>query len=128
MTLTQGILNKRPALALVTLFCLVEAIWSWTYIIKGVRHRPEIIVALFSAILVFILLSIAYRSSHFQDRIILGAIAAVGVVIAVRALPLPATAMLALDLAKSCLWSITALVSLVILVRGFRTTRTESHS
>ena len=68
MTLTQGILNKRPALALVTLFCLVEAGWSWTYIIKGVRHRPDIIVALFSVILVFILLSIAYRSSHFQTR------------------------------------------------------------
>ena len=119
MSLPHGILNRRPALVLVTLFCLIEAAWSWTCVVRGCRHGPDLILALFSLVLTFIAVSIAYRSSFRADRIIFGTIAVVGALISVRAAPLTPTVMLAVDVAKSCMWSFSALVSLIILVRGF---------
>jgi len=120
MSLPHRILNKRPALVLLfTLFSLIEAVWSWTNIIRGSRHHTDLITALFSLFLTFIAASIACRSSLGADRIIFGTIAVVGALISVRAAPLAPMSMLAVDVVKSSMWSFSALVSLIILVRGF---------
>jgi len=50
----QALLNKRAACALVSLFCLVECVWSWASITKGVRHREDLINTLIFA---FVILS-----------------------------------------------------------------------
>jgi hypothetical protein len=54
MSFRQGIFSRRSESVLLTLFCLVEAVWSWTNIALGVRHRVNLITALFSLILSFI--------------------------------------------------------------------------
>ena len=119
----QALLNKQKILTLVALFCLVEAVWSWGSIAGSVRHRVDLLTALFSLFLVFIGVSIAYRSSFWADRVVFGAIAGAFALIAVRATPLPPTVMLALCRAYAFMWTIAALTSLLILVRNTRTLR-----
>jgi hypothetical protein len=120
MIMRHALLNNQKALALVTLFCLIETVWSWASIARGVRHRVDIITALFSPFLKFIAVSIAYRSSFWADRIVFGAMAAASALIAVRAASLPPTAMFALYVAYAFMWTIAATVGLVILVLGLR--------
>jgi len=118
MNSPPGIVNRRPTLVLITIFCLIETVWTWTCIVRGCRHPVDLITALFSLFLSFVAVSFAYRSSFRTDRIIFGTFAVVGALISVRAAPLSSTAMIAVDVAKSCMWSFSALVSLIILVRG----------
>jgi hypothetical protein len=119
----QALLNKRKTLVLVTIFCLIEAMWSWALIARGVRHRVDPITALFSLLLIFIAVSIAYRSFFWADRTVFGLLAGVGVLIVGRALPLSPPAILALNVAKSSMWTIAGLVCLIALALGFRASR-----
>ena len=114
MKIPQGILTNRTVLGLVTIFCFIEAVWSWTDLIRGVRHRPDLITALFSSFVILIAVSIAYRSSFWADRITFGIIACVGVVIVLRAAPWTSATYVALDVTKSCLWSGAALINLIV--------------
>ena len=123
MSPAQALLNKRKTLVLVTLFCLIEAVWSWALIARGVRYRVDPITALFSLFLIFIAVSIAYRSFFWADRAVFGLLAGVGVLIVARALPLSSPAMLALNVTKSSMWTIAGLVCLIALVLGFRASR-----
>jgi hypothetical protein len=120
MSPPQGLLNKRGALALVSLFCLVECVWSWASITRGVRHREGLIYVPFFAFMVFVAVSIAYRSPFWADRVVLGAIAGAFALILVRAAPLTPAAVFAVDVARAFMWTIAALVSLAVLARGFR--------
>ena len=120
MSPPQALLNNRTACALVSLFCLVESVWSWASIARGVRHRVDLMTALFSLFLIFIAVSIAYRSSFWADRVVFGAIAGAFALIAVRAASFPPTAMFALDVAHAFMWTIAGFVSLIVLARGFR--------
>lgn len=126
MSPPEGLLDKRRVLALVTLFCLIETVWSWAEIARGSRHREDLITALFSLVLTFIAISIAYTSSFWADRVVFGALAGVGALIAVRAVSLPPTAMFALDVAYAFMWTIAGVVSLIVLARGFRASRSNS--
>jgi hypothetical protein len=103
-------------------------VWSWDLIARGVRHRVDLITALFSLFLIFIAVSIAYRSSFWADRVVFGALAGVGAMIAVRAVSLTPAAMLAVNVAKSSMWTIAALISLIVLVRSFETSRRKNSS
>src|SRR4051794_9123142 len=105
MSFRQGILSRRWESVLLTLFCLVQAVWSWTNIAPGVRIRVDLITALFSLILSFIFGWIAFKSSFRADRILIGIISVVFALAALRAAPLTPTAMLVAYVAKSCLWS-----------------------
>lgn len=109
MSFRQGILSRRRESLLLTLFCLVEAVWSWANVARGFRHRVDLTTALFSLILSFIFGSIAFKCSFRADRIMIGTISVVFAVASVRAAPLTPTAMLVADVAKSCLWSLSTL-------------------
>src|SRR5207245_10071355 len=80
----QALLNKRAACALVSLFCLVECVWSWASITKGVRHREDLINTLIFAFVIFIAVSIAYRSSFWADRVVFEEVAGAFALVAVR--------------------------------------------
>lgn len=125
MNFSQGILNRRLALVLVTLFCLIEAVWSWANIVRGFRHHTDLTTALFSMFLSLIAVSIAFRSSFRADRVIFGTFAVVGALIAASAAPLTPTAMLAVEVAKSGMWSFSTLVGLAILVAAAGLSRRE---
>jgi len=118
MMFREGILNRRRELVLVTLSCVIFAVWSWANIIRGIRHRVDLITAFFSLTLGFIAFSIAFKSSFWADRIIIGTMAVVFALISVRAAPLSPTAMLAADVVKSSLWSFSALVGFAVLARS----------
>lgn len=118
MRLREGLLSRKRELALATLTSAVFAVWSWANIIWGIRHRVDLAPAVFSLILGFIAISIALRSSFWADRMIIGAIALVFALVSVRAAPLPPTAMLVADAAKSSLWSFSALLGFAILARS----------
>jgi hypothetical protein len=128
MTSPRGLLENRTALSVAVLFCLVECVWSWLLITRHVR-LPQNPVNVFGLVhifvfvfLIFVTVSIAYRSSFWGDRLVFGAVADVSVLIAIKAtVPLTRLAMLAVNVAKSSMWTIAALVSLIVLVRSFGT-------
>lgn len=120
MRVREGILSRRRELMLVTLSCVIFAIWSWANIIRGIPHRVDLITALFSLTLSFIAFSIAFKSSFWADRIIIVMIAIVFALNSVRAAPLTPTATLAADVIKSSLWSFSALFGFAILVSQLR--------
>jgi hypothetical protein len=120
MSLPQALLNNRTACALVSLFCLVESVWSWASITRGVRHREDLINIFVFVFVIFIAVSIAYRSSFWADRVVFGAVAGAFALVVVRALSLTPAAMFAVAVAHAFMWTIAGFVSLIVLARGFR--------
>jgi len=119
----QGVLNNRAALALVSLFCLIEGVWSWASIIQGARHSEHLIDLVFFAFVIFITVSIAYRSPFWADRVVFGAVAGAFALILVRAASLTPAAILAVNVAHALMWTIAACVSLTVLALAFRASR-----
>ena len=123
----RGILENRTFLILTVLFCAVESVWSWLSIRRvQLPENPASIFGLvnivFYALLIFGIVSIAYRSRFWGDRVVFGIFAGVTVLIAIKAtVPLTRPSMLALNVAKSSVWTIAALVSLSVLARGSNT-------
>ena len=128
MSPPQALLNNRMACALVSLFCLVESVWSWASIARGIRHRADPMTALFYIFLIFIAVSIAYKSSFWADRVLFCALAGVGALVVVRAASLTPAAMFAVNVAHSFMWTIAGLVSLIVLARGFAASRSNGSS
>jgi hypothetical protein len=126
MSMPRG-LENRTFLILTVLFCAVESMWSWLSIRRfQLPENPASIFGLFNIffypLLVFAILSIAYRSRFWGDRVVFGIIAGVMVLIAAKAtMPLTRPSMLAVNVAKYSMLTIAALVSLRILVRGSNT-------
>jgi hypothetical protein len=114
-------------LILTVLFCAVESVWSWLSIRRvQLPEDPASIFGLvntfFYTLLIFGILSIAYSSRFWGDRVVFGIVAGVLTLIAVKAtVPLTRPSMLAVNVAKSSMLTIAALVSLSILVRGSNT-------
>lgn len=123
MSARQGVLNNRTALALVSLFSLIGSVWSWASIIRGARHREDLIDLVFFAFVIFIAVSIAYRSSFLADRVVFGAVAGAFALSVVRAASLAPAAIFAVDVAHALMWTIAACVSLTILALAFRASR-----
>jgi len=119
----QGVLNNRAALALVSLFCLIEGVWSWASIVRGARHREDLVDLVFFAFTIFILVSIAYRSPFWADRVVFGAAAGAFAPIVVSGAPLTPAAIFAVDVAHALMWTIAAGVSLTVLALAFRASR-----
>jgi hypothetical protein len=109
------------------LFFAVESVWSWLSIRRvQLPENPASIFGLvnilFYAFLIFAIVSTAYRSQFWGDRVVFGIFAGVMVLIAIKAtVPLTRPSMLAVNVAKSSMMTIAALVSLVVLVRGSNT-------
>jgi len=123
MNAPQGLLSSRRVLPWVSLFCVIESVWSWASITRGVRHHENFINILCFAFVIFIAVSIAYRSSFWADRIVFGAVAGAFVLVVVRAASLTPATMLAVDVAYAFMWTIAASVSLIVLALGFRASR-----
>jgi hypothetical protein len=128
MSLPPGLLNNRVVCALVSLLCLISSVRSWTSIARGVPHREYVfsINTLFLALPLFIVVSIAYRSSFWADRIVFGALAVVGALVVARALHLTPAAMSAVDVTSAFMWTIAGVVSLIVLARSFSTSHRNS--
>jgi hypothetical protein len=127
MKMPGGILENRTFLILAVLFCAVESVWSWLSIRRvllpenpaSVLGRVNII---FYVLFIFAIASIAYRSRFWGDRVLFGIFTGVTVLIAMKAtVPLTLPSMLAVNIAESSMWTITALVSLSVLARGSNT-------
>jgi len=119
MTAHQGLLQNRAILIVVLLTCLYGSAVSWFSITSRVVSKEGpvfLILGLVCAI--FITASIAFRSQFRGDQVVFGAFAGALVLAIVKAMvPLGLHAMLALNAAKSLLWTIAALVSLIVLVQ-----------
>lgn len=116
-----ALLADRTALVIVLLFCLIESVWSWVSVTRGVRHHEDLINILLFAFVIFIAISIAYRSSFWADRIVFGAVAGAFALIVVRgATSLSPAAMFAVNVACALMWTIAASVSLLVLALIFR--------
>jgi hypothetical protein len=124
MSMLRGILENRTFLILTVLFFVVESAWSWLSIRRvQLPENPASIFGLVNIVvytlLIFGIGSIAHRSRFWGDRVVFGIYAGVIVLIAIMAtVPLTRPSMLAVNVAKSCMLTIAALVSLSVLVRG----------
>jgi hypothetical protein len=102
-----------------TVCCLSLSIWSWL----SMRHAyfPEDAIHIFGLVFsIFVTAAIACRSSFWADRVVFGAVAIAFVIAMVEAtIALAPPVLLAVNAAKSFMWTIAALVSLVVLVRQF---------
>ena len=127
MSMPRGLLENRTLLILAVLFCAIESLWSWLSIRRvQLPENPASIFGLvnifFYTLLIFAIVSIAYRARFWGDRVVFGIFAGVTVLIAIKAtVPLTRPSMLAVNVAKSSMWTIAALVSLSVLVRGSNT-------
>jgi len=127
MSMPRGLLENRTLLILAVLFFAVESVWSWLSIRRvQLPENPASIFGLvnilFYTLLILAIVSIAYRSRFWRDRVVFGIFAGVTVLIAIKAtVPLTRPSMLAVNVAKSSMWIIAALVSLSVLVRGSNT-------
>ena len=121
MTPTRGLLENRPWNIGMLLFCSYVAVASWLTITQYGKfpHDPFRIFGL--AFVVFCCASIAYRSSFSADRGAFGAATAAIILMGVRMATLTPLAMLAVGAAESLMWTIAAAVTLVALVRSFKT-------
>ena len=114
MSAHKGILTNRTAIALISLFCLVESAWSW--VSMTVPRRAGMIDLAFFVFAIFITVSVAARSSFWADRMVFGAIAcAFGLIVVHAAFPSPGTTF-AINVAYALMWTIAACVSLTVLV------------
>jgi hypothetical protein len=101
-------------------------VWSWASITECVRHREYPINIFFFAFVIFIAISIAYRSSFWADRVVFTAVAGVFALIAIKAIVfLTPLTILSVNITKSTMWTIAALFSLIALMR--RTSRKKNH-
>jgi hypothetical protein len=126
MTAHQGLLQNRALLIVVLLTCLYASGVSWLSTTKRVvpTERPVPLFIFCLAGVIFITASIAYRSKLREDKIVFGAYGGALALAMVKAIvPLGLRAILALNAAKSFLWTIAALVSLIFLVRVLRASR-----
>lgn len=127
MSMHRGLLENRTLLILAVLFFAVESVWSWLSIRRvQLPENPASIFGLvnifFYTLLIFAMVSIAYRSRFWGDRVVFGIFAGVTVLIAIKAtVPLTRPSMLAVNVAKSSMLTIAALVTLDVLVRGSNT-------
>jgi hypothetical protein len=127
MSMPWGQLENRTFLILAVFFCAVESAWSWLSIRRvELPENPASILGLvnifFYTLFILAIVSIVYRSRFWGDRVVFGIFAGVVVLIAIKAtVPLTRPSMLALNVAKSSMWTIAALVSLSVLARGSNT-------
>jgi hypothetical protein len=111
------------ACVLVLIFCLVEAVWSWASI-RGGSHREDLVDIVFFAFVIFVAVSIAYRSPFWADRVVFGAIAGAFALSLVRFASLMPVMMLAVDIGHALMWTIATAGSLAALTRGSGAPRT----
>jgi hypothetical protein len=127
MSMPRGVLENRTFLILAVFFFAVESVRSWLSIRRvQLPENPASFFGLvnifFYSLFIFAVVSVAYRSRFWADRVVFGIFAGVTVLIAIKAtVLLTRPSMLAVNIAKSSMLTIAALVSLTVLVRGSNT-------
>jgi hypothetical protein len=100
MSMSRGLLENRTVLILALLFFAVESVWSWLSIRRiQLPENPASIFGLinifFYMLLIFAIVSVAYRSRFWGDRVVFGIVAVVTVLIAIEVMvPLTRPSML----------------------------------
>ena len=120
MTSERTLLQNRAIAVIVGLCLIAIAVLSWLRIKEPAPfpHHPFQILGLIFAI--FITASIAYRSTFRGDQIVFGAATGALVLAALTAaLSLSPSEILLIAGGKAILWTVAALTSLIVLVRGF---------
>lgn len=118
-------LENQKICVLVSLYCAISTVWSWALTVRRSRHPLELfsVDTLFFTIWAFILVLIAYKSTFWADRVVSGALAGVLALAAARALVFTPSALFAIDVAHSLMWTVAALVCLIVLAGGFKASR-----
>jgi hypothetical protein len=120
----EGILEGRGRIAATFLFFLCLSVWSWASIgSHSFTYDPIYLGGLVFSI--FITGAITYRSPLVADRIVFGAAAGAFSLAAIMMIPLSPTAMLAVKVGKSFMWTVAATFSLIVFVRLPKTSRTK---
>ena len=123
MASTRGLLEYRPVLIGVLIFCSYECVTLWSTILKYSRfsHDPVSIFGL--AFAAFITASVTFRSPFFADRIVFGAITVTFMLTGGRIANLTSLAMLTVKGTEALMWTVATTVSLAILLRSFNISR-----
>lgn len=116
----QALLENRTAQVLVLALCSIESVWSWASISRGAQHKESITYVFLYALVTFVAVSIAHRSSSLADRIVFGAIGGAFALLVIRNIPLTSNALLAINTAYAVMWTIAAVVTAVVLARSFK--------
>jgi hypothetical protein len=120
----RGVLENRGSAAAVFILFSCLGAWSWVSITSShhLARDPVYLGGLLFSI--FITVSVAYRSPLAMDRIAFGAAAGAFLLATVLTVsPLGSAALLVVRGAKSLMWTVAAVVGLVVLVRG----STDAH-
>jgi hypothetical protein len=115
----NGVLGGRASAVAVFILFSCLGVWSWSSITSShhLARDPIYVGGLLFAI--FITGSIAYRSPLSMDRVAFAAAAVAFLFAMVAAVaPFGPTAILVLRGAKSLMWTLAAVVGLVVVVRG----------
>jgi hypothetical protein len=120
-----AMLENRKICVLVSIYCAISTVWSWALSVRRSRHPLDLfsLETLVFTIWVFILTSIAYRSAFWTDRVVSAALAGVLALAVARTLVFTPSAMFAIDVAHSLMWTIASVVCLIVLAGGFKASR-----
>lgn len=126
-SVSRGVLQGRGSGVVVFILFSWLGAWSWASVTSShhLEHDPVYVGGLLFAI--FITVSIAYRSPLQADRTAFGA-TAVAFLLATVAMtaPLDPPAMVLVRGAKSLMWTVTAVVGLVVSLRGSKNAQGNS--
>lgn len=113
----RGILENRASAAAVFILFSCLAVWSWASM-SGHHLAADPIYLGGLVFAIFIVGSIAYRSRVSADRVAFGFAAGAFLLAMIATVPLSPAAILVVKGAKSLMWTVAAIVGLVVLVRG----------
>ena len=119
----NGFLQHRAFAVVIAVGCSYGAVGSWLSISRHTTfpRNPISICALLFAI--FISASLTYRSRFVGERVVFGGASAALVLAGITTLSFAPSTMSVIVTAKSVLWTVSAVASAIILVRGLITPR-----
>jgi len=115
----RGVLEGRGSAVAVFILFSCLAVWAWTtmtslhHLARGPIYLGGFVFA------IFVTVSVAFRSPLPMDRIVFGAAAIAFVLATVATItPLGPGAMVVVNGARALMWTVAAIVGLVVLARG----------
>jgi len=115
----SGLLESRGAAVASVIFFSCLAVWAWTTITSAHHLERDPIYLGGLVFSMFVTVSVAFRSPLPSDRIAFAAAAVAALLAIVGAIvPLGPGAMVVANGARASMWTVAAVVGLVVLVRG----------
>ena len=117
----QSLLHKRGMLIGTVIFCSFEAVLSWTKVSTPTAFPRDLFHMFGLGFAIFITVSIATRSPSIADRVVFGAVAGAFLLILLKAaVSFSPSSMSIVEGLKASMWTVAAIASLVVLVKGLR--------